>query len=58
MMMRLDKPPLFMTSPAMMNSGMASRGKLPAELMMFCAMIWPSNRPSSHIKATPQRIRA
>jgi hypothetical protein len=42
--MRLERPPVFMISPASMKNGTAIRGKLSAPLMTFWAMICESNR--------------
>ena len=51
--MRRDKPPVFITSPANMKNGTASKGKLLEPSMMFCAKICASNMFRCHISAAP-----
>ncbi len=56
--MRLDRPPVFMISPASMKKGTAISGKLSAPLMMFWAMICASIMSIRYISASPQTISA
>ena len=51
--MRREMPPAFMISPASMKNGTASRGKLLAPSITFCARICASNMSKCHIKAAP-----
>src|SRR5437762_9650531 len=51
--MRRDSPPAFMISPASMKNGTASRGKLLAPSIVFCARICASNMFMCHISAAP-----
>ena len=39
-MMRRESPPRFISSPAKMKNGIASRMKLSVPRIMFWAMIW------------------
>jgi hypothetical protein len=41
--MRLERPPVFMISPASMKNGTASSGNESAPLIRFCATICASN---------------
>ena len=50
---RLDKPPVFMTSPANIKNGTARSGKLLEPSITFCANICASNMFMCHIKAAP-----
>ena len=51
---RLDKPPSFIISPAKMKNGIAINEKLSAPLTICCARIWASNKSKCTINATPQ----
>ena len=56
--MRLDRPPVFMISPASMKNGAAISGKLSAPLIRFCAMICASIMLSWYMSAAPQTSSA
>jgi len=55
--MRLDRPPVFITSPASMKKGTASKGKLLAPSMMFCASTCASKMLRCHMSAVPHSSR-
>jgi hypothetical protein len=57
-MMRRDKPPEFINSPARTKNGIASSVNVSAPAIMFCAMIWLLNMPMYHMSVTPQNISA
>src|SRR5512143_1542910 len=52
--MRLDRPPVFMISPASRKNGAAISGKLSAPAIRFCAMICASIMLSWYMSAAPQ----
>src|SRR5690349_13774295 len=56
-MMRRDRPPEFISSPARMKKGMASSVKVSAPEIMFWAMIAVLNMPIYHMSTTPQNIK-
>ena len=55
-MMRRDRPPAFISSPARMKNGTASSGKLSNPACRFCASSCESKKSRCHISATPVRI--
>ncbi|MNI39871.1 hypothetical protein D3C73_940640 [compost metagenome] len=57
-MMRRDRPPEFISSPARMKKGIASSVKVSAPMIMFWAMICVLNIPMNHMSTTPQNMRA
>lgn len=52
--MRLEMPPAFISSPASMKKGIASKGKLSAPSTSFCDRMVVSIWPWVTIRAAPQ----
>src|SRR5690606_22590825 len=56
-MIRWLRPPTFISSPARMKKGTASRGKLSKPACRFCASSWVLKKSRCHIRATPDTSR-
>src|SRR2546429_2128953 len=55
-MMRRDRPPAFISSPARMKKGTASSGKLSKPACRFCASSCESKRSEEHTSELQSRL--